>query len=111
MPNKEYMRTYRLANKDKLQERMKLWRRDKKLKLAGRDAVRCDACGCKFSEVLKSAASKHWDHDHTTGLFRGWLCANCNKALGLVGENPAILDALAKYLRCTSFTPSRPVIR
>jgi hypothetical protein len=38
------------------------------------------------------------DHDHKTGKFRGWLCSNCNTALGLTYDNPQILQALIKYL-------------
>ncbi len=39
-----------------------------------------------------------FDHDHKTGMFRGWLCDRCNKVLGLVYDNPATLRALADYL-------------
>jgi hypothetical protein len=38
------------------------------------------------------------DHSHAAAEFRGWLCNDCNLALGYVKENPAILRALADYL-------------
>lgn len=38
------------------------------------------------------------DHDHATGQFRGWLCDDCNNALGRARDNPAVLRALADYL-------------
>jgi len=38
------------------------------------------------------------DHNHVTKKFRGWLCSNCNTALGLVKENPQTLEALIKYI-------------
>ena len=38
------------------------------------------------------------DHDHATGRVRGWLCAQCNNALGLAQDSPKILRALARYL-------------
>jgi hypothetical protein len=40
----------------------------------------------------------HYDHDHVTGEFRGWLCTRCNVTLGMVKENVEILSALASYL-------------
>lgn len=38
------------------------------------------------------------DHDHDCGTVRALLCAPCNSALGLFGDNPARLDAAARYL-------------
>lgn len=38
------------------------------------------------------------DHDHETGEIRGLLCHNCNRSLGLMGEDPAVLRAAADYL-------------
>ena len=40
----------------------------------------------------------HIDHDHETGAYRGVLCANCNKALGLVNDNIETLQGLVAYL-------------
>jgi len=39
-----------------------------------------------------------FDHDHATGLFRGWICNGCNSALGHTHDNPEILKRLARYL-------------
>jgi hypothetical protein len=38
------------------------------------------------------------DHCHETGKFRGWLCRQCNTALGMAKDSPATLRALATYL-------------
>src|ERR1700680_5155474 len=27
------------------------------------------------------------DHDHETGVFRGWLCDVCNRAIGMLGDS------------------------
>lgn len=39
-----------------------------------------------------------WDHCHTGGHFRGWLCDRCNKTIGAAEDNPALLRKMANYL-------------
>lgn len=59
---------------------------------------KCEACGGEQERGL------HFDHDHgccvkgCVGCFRGWLCFNCNAALGHVRDNAAILAKLIAYL-------------
>lgn len=55
----------------------------------------CDIC------AKTDPGGKGWqaDHSHTTGLFRGFLCGQCNKAIGLFKDDIARLDAAKKYLR------------
>jgi CO/xanthine dehydrogenase Mo-binding subunit len=43
--------------------------------------------------------SFHVDHDHGTGKVRSLLCLRCNSTLGNAGDDPALLEKLAKYLR------------
>ena len=43
------------------------------------------------------------DHCHDSNAVRGMLCARCNRVLGMVEENPDILNALIDYL--THFYP------
>lgn len=38
------------------------------------------------------------DHDHETGKVRGLLCYNCNRTLGLLGENTQTLQSMIEYL-------------
>lgn len=39
------------------------------------------------------------DHNHTTGKVRALLCDHCNKGIGLLKENKAILTSAIDYLR------------
>lgn len=59
----------------------------------------CEACGGAPTRFRGGSERLAWDHDHATGRFRGWLCSNCNTALGLLGESQVRLKALSKYLK------------
>lgn len=56
---------------------------------------RCEVCNELGSNFKKGLCL---DHNHQTNKFRGWLCTNCNTALGLTKDNPLILEKLIKYL-------------
>lgn len=38
------------------------------------------------------------DHCHDTGRIRGLLCHRCNRAVGMLGDDPEVLRAAANYL-------------
>lgn len=38
------------------------------------------------------------DHCHTSGKVRGLLCDNCNKAIGLLKDNPYVVKGARDYL-------------
>jgi len=66
---------------------------------AGKLAVQvCDACG----GPPDPKRGMHFDHCHKHGHFRGWLCRECNLALGNVRDDPARLLKLVAYLKRTS---------
>jgi hypothetical protein len=46
------------------------------------------------------------DHDHSTGVVRGILCNNCNRALGLLKDNADILRRAADYIQKGSPPPA-----
>lgn len=52
----------------------------------------------KLCEVCDNEGTICFDHCHATEKFRGWICLQCNLALGLAKDNPATLRALADYL-------------
>ncbi len=54
----------------------------------------CECCGRKFGR--KAAALEHC---HKTNVFRGWLCDQCNTALGLAGDSIEVLYCLIAYLQ------------
>lgn len=65
-------------------------------RVAATQGGRCLTCHIVPDEVL------HVDHCHKTGRVRGLLCNNCNRALGMVKDDPAIARALADYLESQS---------
>ena len=72
-----------------------LRRTERKEQIAGRPRPRrCEVCG----RTSADGRGLHFDHSHTSGAFRGWLCDNCNRILGMASDRPDILRALADYL-------------
>jgi hypothetical protein len=57
---------------------------------------------CAICDATKPGANrKHFavDHDHATGAVRGLLCNNCNYALGLLRDDPALFLSAERYLQ------------
>ena len=97
---REYQRNWKRAHPEtvvKSKTRMRTYRATDAGKEAARRAVRkrsglpeptrprpeaCELCGT----LSKPERGLCVDHDHVTGEFRGWLCGNCNRGLGLLGD-------------------------
>ena len=56
---------------------------------------RCAICAADKS------AGKGWsvDHNHATGKVRAILCSACNTGIGLLRDDPGLLETAATYLR------------
>jgi len=53
----------------------------------------CAICGESFLKTPQL------DHNHETQQLRGALCQSCNTGIGLLKDNPEILETAAWYLR------------
>jgi hypothetical protein len=58
---------------------------------------RCAICRRHISEINEKYL--HVDHDHKTKRVRSLLCGACNRALGLIKDDPEISDSMSYYLR------------
>ena len=56
---------------------------------------KCSIC----KEHSKDGTSLAMDHNHKTNEFRGLLCKECNRALGLFGDNIDVLQNAVIYLQ------------
>lgn len=53
---------------------------------------------CEICSKPIPKGKKNFDHNHTTGEFRGVLCVKCNTGLGLFQDNTGVLKEAIKYL-------------
>ena len=88
--NKLYKKEYRKRNPEKIA----LWR----LNYLGRKRNQTIKYKPKQCEVCNMSGKICFDHDHKSGIFRGWLCNRCNLILGFADDNSNLLISLANYL-------------
>jgi hypothetical protein len=94
---REYQKQYHLDHKS--DPRIKASKRKYKHKHDGipeptRPApVICESCGRAPGKMGLVR-----DHDHGTGVFRGWLYSKCNLGIGLFGDSVDALTRAREYL-------------
>lgn len=68
------------------------------------EAIKNKPDACEVCKTLESQMTRKlcFDHNHSTGKFRGWLCGKCNTALGNMKDSPELLKKLIEYLERTS---------
>ena len=69
----------------------------KAYKLAGKPeypdlGTPCYNCGRTDKKLV-------FDHDHETLAHRGWLCDNCNRSIGMLGDTIESLERAIRYLK------------
>jgi len=57
---------------------------------------KCDICKVHQSELPRRLCV---DHNHITGKVRKLLCNDCNTGMGLLKDNPELLEQAIKYLK------------
>ena len=69
---------------------------EEKLAMMAAQDNRCfiQPCGHEFKDISDAQV----DHCHTSGRVRKLLCGRCNRALGLVQDDPERLRFLAAYI-------------
>jgi nucleoside 2-deoxyribosyltransferase len=90
-----------VENKDKKRERSRKttlvkygWTEVEFERQKQRQHGRCAGCIRPFTKELFACV----DHDHATGFNRGLLCWMCNKALGMLEDQPQTLRRLMAYM-------------
>jgi len=117
-----FQRAYATRNKEKIKKKSREYYLNNKIKAVAygwkkkgilvREGIpytveeherQLDLCDNKC-QICKSDGKSHKkalvvDHDHSTGLFRGIICAFCNSAIGFLKEDIAILEACINYIK------------
>ena len=64
------------------------------LEMVEKQGDRCGMCGTTENPY------KSWyvDHNHATGKVRGLLCNNCNTALGMLNDDPELIEKAKQWV-------------
>lgn len=115
----EQKRSQDPARKQAKRDRINRWKREhpERLKASRRKAILKHRYGmtpetyramwelqrglCANGACIRSA--EYIDYDHATGKVRALLCKQCNFALGMIDDTPAIAQGLIDYLKRFSY--------
>jgi recombination endonuclease VII len=64
---------------------------------------RCAICLCPIT-----GSNKHTDHCHITGRVRGLLCRKCNTGIGMLRDDPMLVQRALTYLQQGGFQGGFP---
>lgn len=70
----------------------------------------CGRCAICDKVPAQTTRSKRLtvDHCHVTGSVRGLLCGRCNTAIGMAGDNVAVLRSMILYLERSRYLAEIP---
>lgn len=100
---KEYNFAYKVKNKDRIRNQTLIKEfgitAEQYDKMHDEQSGLCAICqnpeqALMFGNKMNLAV----DHCHDTGAVRGLLCANCNRGIGLLKDNPEWLRRAADYI-------------
>lgn len=108
----EYWREYRAKNHERIKklrdeyhathkEERRASRLITKLGTDGKDLMQAQkglCAACKLDLLSIASHNRHLDHDHETGMVRGWLCHWCNVIEGQAKGSSEKLRAVADYI-------------
>lgn len=74
--------------------------RENYLNMLQKQNYKCAICGNSDGGRSNSGGSRRFaiDHSHDTGKVRGLLCDTCNRAIGMLKDDPEILEKAKQYL-------------
>jgi len=65
------------------------------LKIKEKQDYRCAICNAHEESLTRDLVI---DHNHDTDRVRGWLCHNCNRAIGMLKDDSYVLRRAVAYL-------------
>jgi hypothetical protein len=70
-------------------------------KMKHKQDFRCLICKRHETEIFHKGLKQQLvvDHDHVSGKIRGLLCSSCNRAIGLLKDDPVVLLSAYEYLK------------
>jgi hypothetical protein len=99
---REFNRKQRAVNPERAREKLRKWRASdpSRMRKYNRqpEPTRPMPEGCECCGRSSTKKALNLDHCHVSGVFRGWLCSQCNTAIGLLGDNLNGAKRAVRYL-------------